>query len=57
MAMYATDEQSPQVSDIEPIQYQAVRVWLGNGSRVLGMWTRKLLKSLPDSERQKLTDK
>jgi hypothetical protein len=41
---------------VRPIQYQAVRVWLGNGSRVLGMWTRKLLKSLPDSKRRKLID-
>ena len=81
MAMYATDEQSPQVSDTKYIHDPAVCVWLGvsraghedRHQMVEHEWgdyssemelearkkkgTSKLLKSLPDSERQKLTDK
>jgi hypothetical protein len=25
--------------DVRPVPYRAVRVWLSDGSRVLGMWT------------------
>jgi hypothetical protein len=30
---------APQFHDVRPIPYQAVRVWLSDGTRVLGMWT------------------
>lgn len=25
--------------DLKPVPYRAVRVWLSNGTRMLGMWT------------------
>jgi hypothetical protein len=28
-----------QFSDIKPVAYKAVRVWVADGSRMLGMWT------------------
>jgi len=28
-----------QYDDVRPIPYQAVRVWLADGTRMLGMWT------------------
>jgi hypothetical protein len=30
---------APQFEATKPIQYVAVRVWLGDGTRTLGMWT------------------
>ncbi len=33
------DKEHPQYDDIKPAQYKAVRVWLSDGTRVLGMWT------------------
>jgi hypothetical protein len=28
-----------QFSDVKPITYKAVRVWLSDGTKILGMWT------------------
>ncbi|MGA7902880.1 MAG: hypothetical protein WCA06_09615 [Terrimicrobiaceae bacterium] len=28
-----------QYDDVKPIPHRAVRVWLANGTRMLGMWT------------------
>jgi hypothetical protein len=33
------DMEIPQFSDAHPLPYQAVRVWLDNGTRLWGMWT------------------
>ncbi len=32
-------EEREQSSDAKPVPYKAVRVWLSNGTRTLGMWT------------------
>jgi hypothetical protein len=28
-----------QYDDVKPVPYRAVRVWLADGTRMLGMWT------------------
>ena len=33
------DKRAPQYHDIKPIPRVAVRVWLADGIRMLGMWT------------------
>jgi hypothetical protein len=33
------DSELKQYDDVRPVPYRAVRVWLADGTRVLGMWT------------------
>ena len=33
------DKARTQSDDVRPTPYQAVRVWLADGTRMLGMWT------------------
>ena len=37
--MYEGLDSPPQSPDIKPIPRVAVRVWLADGTRMLGMWT------------------
>jgi hypothetical protein len=72
METFTSDEASKMTSkatvvyDPKPIAYKAVRVWLSNGRRMLGMWTGTKWWSMEGEiepvkwelgERQKKTDK
>ena len=33
------EKERTQYNDVKPVPYKAVRVWLSDGTRVIGMWT------------------